>query len=712
MATDADSDGYRTAGSDDEDGPGLLEVAAYYKNPSIAGSSSLSSNSLKTTITILFSEAGRTQFFAVRLWESLSNIATHMSIKQIDYFNFESLLDQKNVLIIITSIVGKNGDPPENAKDFWDKLRQQQDMDLCDKLSQLHFAVFGLGSKVYQTFASFPVNLDQLLSFYATRLQPIFIGQADAFNQWCLAIKSSVADLLQREATESAVTKPETELDSVESVDISDITASCTSLSTPCTRYEHRSSSPRIAVLSESKSSFMIRGGNAIEVPDAISRIHEHLDIVPMKILSKLRLLPKKNVLGQQIVLIRMTVSQTIYSASLDFEPGDCLGIFPSNPIEDVDLVLSRVPDIVKYTPSDDNYVLVDPVVITKDTRLPACSLREALTYYLEICECPSQELLGIMSSYARIRLHSERLRYLADVTDAYESWRKAENPTFSSLLRDFSSLRIPPEELLTNLPLLQPRLFSICSSRSLFPNQIHVVVDLGRWSKTGITGVCSLFLSSVSKSKSIPCFLLSSPNFRMPEDMGIPIIMIASGVGIAPFRAFLQHRQNRLQEIKEFSVKQRTSPNQSLVSKIFHLGTKKQTVNQHTDQRKVVGETILFYGCKNHRVDALFRSEIDDWIKDETLSYFFLASANGDGNRHKKVEEDVWCHRDLVHSLVKFEQATIYVSGDEKTLITVREKLAKIFTDVIDQASSSQSGIQVLRRRRQYFENCVSLHT
>ena len=454
----------------------------------------------------------------------------------------------------------------------------------------------------------------------------------------------------------------------------------------------------------------MIRGGNTIQVQDAIRRIHESLNIVPMKIVSRVCLLPTKNVLGQQIILIRMTVSEDLYSTFLNFEPGDCLGVFPSNPIEDVDFVLSRVPDKVNCAAADDSFLLLDPLVITNNRKLPVCSLREALAHYLDIYGCPSQEFLRIMSSFTRTRLHSERMMHLAEDHDAYESWKKSDHPTFCSVLRDFTSLMIPPEVLLANLPLLQPRLYSICSSRSVYPNEINIAVDLGRWSKRGVTRICSSFLSTVSENTNIACFFQSLPNFKMPQDLKIPIIMVASGLGIAPFRSFLQERQKRLHEVKNFSVKRTTSSKESLICRISHMG-KNETVDQNTDQGKIaVGEIILFYECKNHKVDALFRSEINDWIADETLSYFFLVSADGGGNQKKHIEDDVWLHRDLIYSLVKFEEATIYVSGDERTLMKIRQKLANIFPNDLNHASSSQSAIHTLRRQGQYFENCISV--
>jgi sulfite reductase (NADPH) flavoprotein alpha-component len=67
-------------------------------------------------------------------------------------------------------------------------------------------------------------------------------------------------------------------------------------------------------------------------------------------------------------------------------------------------------------------------------------------------------------------------------------------------------------------------------------------------YEKAGRTrkGTCSSYLSDVRmEDERIPVFIESNPHFRLPEDPTKPIIMLGAGTGIAPYRAFVQHRSH-----------------------------------------------------------------------------------------------------------------------------------------------------------------------
>lgn len=58
-----------------------------------------------------------------------------------------------------------------------------------------------------------------------------------------------------------------------------------------------------------------------------------------------------------------------------------------------------------------------------------------------------------------------------------YEEWKWYNNPTLVEVLEEFPSIQMPSTLLLTQLPLLQPRYYSISSSPDLYPGEIHLTV-------------------------------------------------------------------------------------------------------------------------------------------------------------------------------------------------------------------------------------------
>lgn len=113
------------------------------------------------------------------------------------------------------------------------------------------------------------------------------------------------------------------------------------------------------------------------------------------------------------------------------------------------------------------------------------------------------------------------------------------------TLLREYP-IALDAQQLARLLKPLQPRLYSISSSPTVTPNEVHLTVAVVRYQHQGQArgGVCSTFLADRAASTGVRIFLQRSTHFRPPQDPATPLIMIGPGTGIAPFRAFLQERQ------------------------------------------------------------------------------------------------------------------------------------------------------------------------
>ena len=117
----------------------------------------------------------------------------------------------------------------------------------------------------------------------------------------------------------------------------------------------------------------------------------------------------------------------------------------------------------------------------------------------------------------------------------------------FVDLIADFPGIITEPQQLFNILQRLTPRMYSIASALDAHPNQVHTTVRVVRYKSHGAErqGVCSGFLGERAPVGSfMPIFLHENNSFRLPEDTNAPVIMIGPGTGIAPFRAFLEHRQ------------------------------------------------------------------------------------------------------------------------------------------------------------------------
>ncbi len=142
-------------------------------------------------------------------------------------------------------------------------------------------------------------------------------------------------------------------------------------------------------------------------------------------------------------------------------------------------------------------------------------------------------------------------------------------------LLLQFPAVEFSAAEFLRLLKPLQHRAYSISSSGSKHPDSVHLTVASVRYDAHGRQhkGVCSTYLADlVDQDGEVRIFFTPNNNFRVPSDNSLPMIMVGPGTGIAPFRAFLQERECR----------------------------------------QANGKNWLFFGDRNASTDFIYREEIE----------------------------------------------------------------------------------------------------
>jgi sulfite reductase (NADPH) flavoprotein alpha-component len=295
----------------------------------------------------------------------------------------------------------------------------------------------------------------------------------------------------------------------------------------------------------------------------------------------------------------------------LDFEPGDSVAVYPTN---DADLV----NEIIHALGAKGD----EPVPAAKTTK----QFREALLHDYSITK-PTPKFLKAVAERASAAPMLKELLHQDRKHDLENYLWGAEMIDF---LLDHPSVKFRPEEFVGLLTKLQPRLYSVASSLRVFPEQVHLIVDIVRYESRGRLrkGVCSSFLAERADNVPVPVYPSSAKHFHMPEDQSLPLIMIGPGTGIAPFRAFLQERQA--------------------------LGTK--------------GKNWLFFGAQREKCDYAYKEDWERFTRDGILTRLDCAWSRDQAHKiyvqHKMLKNaaDIW-------KWIDGQGAHFFVCGDARRM-------------------------------------------
>jgi len=295
----------------------------------------------------------------------------------------------------------------------------------------------------------------------------------------------------------------------------------------------------------------------------------------------------------------------------LSFEVGDSVAVYPTND-----------PDLVEEIIHALGAKGVEPVPAVKTEK----SFRAALLRDYSITQPTPKFLKAIIE-----RANSSTL-----LKDLLQPKRKEDLDRYLwgmeviDFLNEHPSAKFSPEEFVGLLTKLQPRLYSVASSLRVYPEQVHLIVDVVRYESHGRVrkGVASSFLAERADNVPVPVYPSSAKHFHMPKNPDTPIIMIGPGTGIAPFRAFLQDRQA--------------------------VGAK--------------GKNWLYFGAQREKCDYAYKEDFDRFKRDGILTRFDCAWSRDQAHKiyvqHKLLENaaEIWKWLDS-------EGAQFFVCGDARRM-------------------------------------------
>ncbi|MCY8497542.1 assimilatory sulfite reductase (NADPH) flavoprotein subunit [Bacillus atrophaeus] len=300
----------------------------------------------------------------------------------------------------------------------------------------------------------------------------------------------------------------------------------------------------------------------------------------------------------------------SLEGSGLTYEPGDSLGVYPENDPALVDMLLEEM----NWDPEE---------VVTVNKQGDVRPLKEALISHFEITVLTKP----LLQQAAQLSA-DEDLRELLSPGNEEKAKAYLEGRDVLDLVRDFGPWGVSAQEFIAILRKMPARLYSIASSLSANPDEVHLTIGAVRYDAHGRErkGVCSILCAErLQPGDTLPIYIQHNQNFKLPDNPETPIIMVGPGTGIAPFRSFMQEREEAGAE----------------------------------------GKSWVFFGDQHFVTDFLYQTEWQKWLKDGVLTKMDVAFS-------RDTDEKVYVqHRMLEHSKEMFawiqEGAAVYICGDEK---------------------------------------------
>ncbi|CAF0860268.1 unnamed protein product [Brachionus calyciflorus] len=593
------------------------------------------------------SQTGKAKDFSNKVF-NLYNKSFNTKVMPLNELNLERINDAE-LILIIASTTG-DGESPSNGKIFEEKIHQNSNLQSNMK-NTVKFSILGLGDKTYgENFGAFPKLIHSFFkSIGLSEMYPLMIADQmeNEENTMLSWLKQSFME--SSKVFSEKIKLQENEIEKMFSTKL----------------FINTIKKLRFSPCKESSSSSVI--SNLSNINDKNLRNFEiiHREIIGFR---------QDN---EPILRLKLRCKDLQYS------PGDHIEIFAENAKENVNFVLSRLnnsqihDEILKFEVLDESFSNNSSEFWLSDKKYPNMSIRQALTYYFDINKPISQDGLKILANKAINEKEKELLKNISEDWKEYELWKK-DYPNLVAVLRKYLSLSLDVESLLVVLPQMKSRFYSISSILNNQKNEVEITFAILKY-ETKINGsvyygLCSKFLGDSEIGKVISAEIIESKKFKLPKDLSLPVILIGSGTGIAPFRSFWIQRQSMLQR-------------------------------KSTDLN--IGDFALIYGCREKEKDLLYSKEIENLRAAKIINDFYPAFSRDPNFPKEYVQDKIYENKERIIELIN-RGAHIYICGRSDMSNGVTKAINQIYDEKLNLSGkvNNQDVIKILKQENRFHQD------